>query len=71
MEDGTLYSSDKALFEAMVEHFGLKPTDHGEVVKARGEIYRVLAINPNRPKYPITSSVSPMGVDLNFRSKMW
>lgn len=54
MEDGSLYSSDKAMFGVLAEHFGLKSSDHGRIFKARGETFRIAAINPNRPKYPIS-----------------
>lgn len=54
MEDGALYSPDKAMFEVLAEHFGLKPSDYGRIFKARGETFRIAAINPNRPKYPIS-----------------
>jgi len=54
MADGSIYSSEKALFEVLAEHFGLKPSDHGRTFKARNETFRIAAINPNRPKYPIS-----------------
>lgn len=54
MEDGALYSTDKAMFGVLAEHFGLKPSDYGRAFKARGETFRIMAINPNRPKYPIS-----------------
>jgi hypothetical protein len=54
MEDGALYSTDKVMFGVLAEHFGLKPSDYGRAFKARGETFRVMAINPNRPKYPIS-----------------
>jgi hypothetical protein len=54
MENGALYSPDKAMFGVLAQHFGLKPSDHGRTFKARGETFRIAAINPNRPKYPIS-----------------
>lgn len=54
MDDGALYSPDKAIFEVLAEQFGLKPSDYGRTFRARGEIFRITAINPNRPKYPIS-----------------
>lgn len=53
-DDGALYSPEKAMFEVLAEHFGLKPSDHGRIFRARGETFRITAINPNRPKYPIS-----------------
>lgn len=54
MEDGTLYSTDKAMFGVLAEHFGLKPSDYGRTFRVRGEAFRITALNPNRPKYPIS-----------------
>lgn len=54
MEDGALYSPDKAIFAVLAEHFGLEPSDHGRTFKTRGETFRITALNPNRPKYPIS-----------------
>lgn len=53
--DGSLYSPEKALFEVMAEHFGLAPSDHGRIFRTGGETFRITAINPNRPKYPISA----------------
>lgn len=53
MADGAIYSSDKALFEVLAPHFGLEPSDYGRMFKSRDEAFRIVAINPNRPKYPI------------------
>lgn len=55
MEDGAIYSPDKALFEVLAPHFGLEPSDFGRTFKSRGDLYRIVAINPNRPKYPIST----------------
>ena len=55
MPDGSLYSPDKAMFAVLAEHFGLKPSDYGRVFRISGECYRITAINPNRPKYPISA----------------
>lgn len=53
--DGSLYSAYKALFEVMAEHFGLKPSDYGRTFRNNGETFRITAINPNRPKFPISA----------------
>lgn len=54
MEDGAIYSPDKAMFDVLAPHFGLEPSDYGRTFKARGEMFTIVAINPNRPKYPIS-----------------
>jgi hypothetical protein len=53
LADGSLYSIEKALFETLAEHFGLKPSDYGRIFKSNGEAFRITSLNPNRPKYPI------------------
>ncbi len=55
MDDGSLYSVDRALFEVLAEPFGLKPSDYGRIFRTGGETFRITAINPNRPKYPISA----------------
>ena len=54
MKDGAIYSPEKAMFEVLALPFGLEPSDYGRTFKARGEMFRIVAINPNRPKYPIS-----------------
>ena len=54
MPDGAIFSPDKALFEVLAPHFGLEPSDFGRTFRTRDELFRIVAINPNRPKYPIS-----------------
>ena len=54
MADGALHSPDKALFEVLAPNFGLEPSDYGRTFRSREDIFRIVAINPNRPKYPIS-----------------
>ena len=53
--DGSLFSHEKALFEALAGSFGLEPSDYARIFRTGGETFRVTAINPNRPKYPISA----------------
>ena len=55
MDDGSLYSVDRELFKVLAEPFGLKPSDYGRTFRTGGETFRITAINPNRPKYPISA----------------
>lgn len=55
MEDGTLFSHDKLMFEALAGSFGLEPSDYGRTFKTDGHAFRITAINPNRPRYPISA----------------
>lgn len=53
--NGEIYSPEKAMFEVLAPHFGLEPSDHGRTFRSKDELYRIVAINPNRPKYPISA----------------
>lgn len=55
MPDGAIYSPDKAMFEALARSLGLEPSDYGRTFKMRGDLFRIVATNPNRPKYPISA----------------
>ena len=55
MPDGSLFSHDKALFDVLAPSFGLESSDHGRIFRTGGEAFRIMAINPNRPKYPINA----------------
>ena len=68
MEDGAIYSPDKALFEVLAPHFGLEPSDYGRTFKSRGDLYRIVAINPNR-SIRLALSGSPMGAGSKCRPK--
>ena len=53
--NGEIYSPEKAMFEVLAPHFGLEPSDHGRTFRSKDDLYRIVAINPNRPKYPISA----------------
>lgn len=55
MEDGAIYSPDKTMFEVLAPHFGLEPSDYRRTFKTGGDLHRIVGINPNRPKYPIST----------------
>ncbi len=55
MEDGAIYSPDKAMFEVLAPHFGLEPSDYRRTFKTGGDLHRIVGINPNRPKYPVST----------------
>jgi hypothetical protein len=54
-EDGTIYSPDKAMFEVLAPHFGLEPSDYRRTFRSQKDLFRIMSINPNRPKYPISA----------------
>lgn len=53
--EGTVLSSEKALFEALANNSGLQPPDDGRLLETAGKVFRISAINPNRPNYPISA----------------
>ncbi|MEI4264123.1 hypothetical protein [Roseovarius sp. D0-M9] len=55
MADGAIYSPDKAMFEVLAPHFGLEASDYGRTFRSKDDLFRIVAINPNRPKYPISA----------------
>jgi len=54
MDDGAIYDSEKMLFEALAPQFGLTASDYGRTFTSRDTLFRVVAIHPTRPKYPIS-----------------
>jgi len=52
--DGALFEPEKAMFEVMADLYGLRPSDFGRTFSTGRETFRITAIHPNRPKYPIS-----------------
>ena len=53
---GAIYSPNRAMFEVLAPHFGLEPSDYGRTFRSKDELFRrIVAINPNRPKYPVSA----------------
>ena len=67
--DGSLFSHEKALFEALAGSFGLEPTDYARGFRISGETFRITAINPNRPKYPISAERVADGREYKFTAE--
>lgn len=68
-ENGEIYSPEKAIFEVLASHFGLKPSDHGRTFRSKDELFRIVAINPNRPKYPISAERIADGRGFKFSAE--
>lgn len=69
MADGALFSQEKALFEALASAFGLQPADYGQIFRTGGAAFRITAINPNRPKYPISAERLTDGRGFKFSAE--
>lgn len=54
LADGALFEPEKAMFEVMADLYGLQPSDFGRTFTTGRETFRISAIHPNRPKYPIS-----------------
>lgn len=65
-EDGAIYSPDKAMFELLAPHFGLEPSDYGRTFRSKGGLFRIIAIHPNRPKYPVSAERMSDGQRFKF-----
>jgi hypothetical protein len=66
LPDGTALDPEKLLFEALAEAFGLSATDYGRQFSTGRETFRVVGIDPRRPKYPISAERIPDGQGFKF-----
>ena len=69
MPDGSLFSHEKALFDVLAPSFELDPSDYGRTFRTGGEAFRITAINPNRPKYPISAERLADGRSYKFSAE--
>ena len=54
------------MFKVLASHFGLESTGYGRAFRLRDEIFRIIAINPNRSKCPINAERVADGRGFNF-----
>ena len=66
LPDGTALDPERLRFEALAEAFGLSSTDYGRQFSADRESFRVVGIDPRRPKYPISAERIPDGQGFKF-----
>ncbi|CAN1576206.1 hypothetical protein MCELHM10_03908 [Paracoccaceae bacterium] len=66
LPDGTALDPERLRFEALAEAFGLSPTDFGRRFSTGRESFRVVGIDPRRPKYPISAERIPDGQGFKF-----
>ena len=57
------------LFEALAEEFGMSPDDFGREFSTVLERFRVVGIDPRRPKYPISVARNPDGKRYKFTAE--
>ncbi len=66
LPDGTALDPERLRFEALAEAFGLSATDFGRQFSTGRESFRVIGIDPRRPKYPISAERIPDGQGFKF-----
>ena len=66
LPDGTALDPERLRFEALAEAFGLSATDYGCQFSTSRETFRVVGIDPRRPKYPISAERIPDGQGFKF-----
>ena len=54
------------MFKVLASHFGLESIGYGRAFRLRDEIFRIIAINPNRSKCPINAERVADGRGFNF-----
>lgn len=54
LPDGSIFEPDKAKFELLAEGYGLDPADFGREFSTGNDRFRIVGIEPRRPKYPIS-----------------
>lgn len=69
LPDGTALDPERLRFEALVEAFGLSPADYSRQFSAGRELFRIMGIDPRRPKYPVSAERIPDGQGFKFTSE--
>lgn len=57
--DGTAFNLEKDMFEFLAEQYGLAPADLGREFSTGRDRFRIVGIDPNRPRYPISAERLP------------
>ena len=68
LPDGTALDPERLRFEALAEAFGLSAADYGRQFSTGRESFRIVGIDPRRPKYPISAERIPDGQGFKFTS---
>ena len=69
LPDGSTLDPDRMLFEALAEDFGPSPDDFGREFSTGRERFRVVGIDPRRPKYPVSATRVPDGKGYKFTAE--
>lgn len=66
LPDGTALDPERLRFEALAEAFGMSAGDYGRQFSTGRETFRLVGIDPRRPKYPISAERIPDGQGFKF-----
>lgn len=66
LPDGTVLDPERLRFEALAEAFGLSAADYGRQFSTGRETFRLVGIDPRRPKYPVSAERIPDGQGFKF-----
>ena len=66
LPDGTALDPERLRFEALAEAFGLSAADYGRQFSTGRETFRIVGIDPRRPKYPVSAERIPDGQGFKF-----
>ena len=59
LPDGSIFDPARAKFELFAGNYGLSPADFGREFSTGRETFRIVGIEPRRPKYPINVERQP------------
>lgn len=68
LPDGTAIDPERLRFEALAEAFGLSAADYGRQFSTARETFRIVGIDPRRPKYLVSAERIPDGQGFKFTS---
>jgi hypothetical protein len=68
LPDGTALDPKRLRFEALADAFGLSATDYGRQFSTARETFRIVGIDPRRPKYPVSAERISDGQGFKFTS---
>jgi len=63
---GTALDPESLRFEALAEAFGLSAADYSRQFSTGRETFRIVGIDPRRPKYPVSAERIPDGQGFKF-----
>ena len=66
LPEGTALDPERLRFEALAEAFGLSAADYGRQFITGRDTFRIVGIDPRRPKYPVSAERIPDGQGFKF-----